>query len=270
MPVQVRTVATLDEAARALAGSRSARVFGGGTLVMRAINEGAQDFDTVIRVTDPALRQVRPEGDRVTIGAGVTMAQILASRDLAFLHAVARVVGGPAVRTVATVGGNLFAEAPYGDLAAALLALDGTVALSGSGRPVALSDFLPARTREPRPLVAAVTITRPRDPAAFRFGKVTRIKPKGVSLMSIAAHLPLSGGRIAGARVAYGGMAPTPVRVPAVERALEGRTIDAAGIAAALAAATDGLDPQTDALASSWYRREVAPVHLRRLLLNQA
>ena len=270
MPVQVRTVTTLDEATRALAGSRSARVFGGGTLVMRAINEGAQDFDTVIRVTDPALRQIRPEGDRVTIGAGVTMAQILGNRDLAFLHAVARVVGGPAVRTVATVGGNLFAETPYGDLAAALLALDGIVTLAGGGRPVALAEFLLARTRDPRPLVAAITVTRPRDAAAFRFAKVTRIKPKGVSLMSIAAHLPLSGGRVAGARVVYGGMAPTPVRVPAVERALEGRTLDAAGIAAALTAATDGLDPPTDALASSWYRREVAPVHLRRLLLNQA
>ena len=29
---------------------------------------------------------------------------------------------------------------------------------------------------------------------------------------------------------------------------------------------TDGLDPPTDALASAWYRREVAGVHLRRLL----
>ena len=270
MAVQVRTVTTLDEAARALTGARGARIYGGGTLVMRAINEGAQDFDTVIRVTDPALRQVRPEGDRVTLGAGVTMAQLLGSRDLAFLHPVARVVGGPAVRTVATVGGNLFAETPYGDLAAALLALDGTVTLVGAGRPTPLAEFLLVRHRDPRPLVAAVTIARPRDPAAFRFGKVTRIKPKGVSLLSIAAHLPLAGGRIAGARVTYGGMAPTPVRMPAVERALEGRTLDPAGIAAALAVATDGLDPPTDALASAWYRREVAPVHLRRLLLNQA
>ena len=37
----------------------------------------------------------------------------------------------------------------------------------------------------------------------------------------------------------------------------------------ALAVACDGLDPQDDALASAWYRREVAQVHLSRLLLNQ-
>jgi CO/xanthine dehydrogenase FAD-binding subunit len=63
-------------------------------------------------------------------------------------------------------------------------------------------------------------------------------------------------------------MAPTPIRVPAVERALEGRSLDATGIASALAATTEGLEPPTDALASAWYRREVAPIHLRRLLLG--
>jgi CO/xanthine dehydrogenase FAD-binding subunit len=269
MPVSVKTFAALDEAARALSSSRSARFFGGGTLVMRALNEGSQAFDTVVRTTDPALKQIRPEGDRISIGAGVTMAQVLTSRDLAFLHPVAKLIGGPAVRTAATVGGNLFAPHPYGDFAVALLALDGTVSFAGGGRPVALDDFLKVRDREPRATVAAVTITRPRDPQAFRFHKVSRVKPKGISVLSIAAHLPQSGGRVVNARVAYGAMGPMPLRVPAVERALEGRSLDANGIAPALAAATQGLDPPTDAIASGWYRKEVAPVHLRRLLLNQ-
>ena len=40
-------------------------------------------------------------------------------------------------------------------------------------------------------------------------------------------------------------------------------------ILAALAVATEGLEPPDDALASAWYRRQVAPVHLRRLLLDE-
>ena len=175
---------------------------------------------------------------------------------------------------MATVGGNLFAEHPYGDLTVALFALGGRVHLVGSSNGYGeegtdLATFLAQRTREPHPLVRSVSIERPRDPSAFRFRKVSRVKPKGVSVLSIAAHLPTSGGRVQGARVAYGAMAPTPVRVAAVERALEGRTLDPAGIADALRAATQGLEPPTDALASSWYRREVAPVHLRRLLLGE-
>ncbi|HXL63976.1 MAG TPA: xanthine dehydrogenase family protein subunit M, partial [Xanthobacteraceae bacterium] len=54
------------------------------------------------------------------------------------------------------------------------------------------------------------------------------------------------------------------------ERALEGRSLDAAGIAPALAVAADGTSPADDAIASAWWRREILPVHLRRLLLGAA
>lgn len=267
MPVSVKTYAQVDEAARALSGSRTARYLGGGTLIMRAVNSGDQSFDTVIRVTDPGLRQITQQGDVLTIGAGVTMAQIIASRDLAFLAPVARAVGGPAIRNMATVGGNLFAASPYGDFAAALLALDAKVIPAG-GSPLALDDFLNARDREPRGIVAAVQLQRPRDSAAFRFVKVSRVKPKGISILSIAAHLPTHSGRISNARIAYGAMGSRPVRALAVERALEGRTLDETGIAQALAVATEGLTPPTDPIATEWYRRQVAPVHLKRLLLG--
>jgi CO/xanthine dehydrogenase FAD-binding subunit len=118
--------------------------------------------------------------------------------------------------------------------------------------------------------VAGVSVRRPQSRDAFRFEKLTRVKPHGASVIAIAAHLPQSGGRIQSARVAYCSMAPGPVRVPAVERALEGRSLDDTGIAAALAAAVEGLEPPTDAIASAWYRREVAPAVLRRLLLSKS
>ena len=56
------------------------------------------------------------------------------------------------------------------------------------------------------------------------------------------------------------------MRALAVERALEGRRLDRESVQAAAAVAVDGISPPTDALASAWYRREVAPVHLSRLL----
>ncbi len=77
MPVTVRTFETLGEAANALGSEREARFFGGGTLLMRAVNEGNPPFRTIVRTTDPRLKEIRGAGQRIALGAGVTMAAIL-------------------------------------------------------------------------------------------------------------------------------------------------------------------------------------------------
>lgn len=262
MSLSVETYATLTEADAAMGAD--ARFLGGGTLVMRAVNYGDQSFRRILRLRETP-RQIRSEGERIVIDAGVTMTDVIASRDLDFLAPVARAVGGPAVRNMATVGGNLFAPHPYGDFAAALLAFEGMVRFA-DGREMPLEPFFAERERAP--LVAAIAIRRPRQ-GEFRFRKVSRVKPKGISVMSLSAWLPGAPSRIAGARIAFGAMGPTPLRAKAAEQELENQALDARGIERALAAANEGLDPQDDALASAWYRREVAPVHLRRLLLNE-
>jgi CO/xanthine dehydrogenase FAD-binding subunit len=255
---------TLAEAAGAM--NTDTRYLGGGTLVMRAVNYGDQSFNRIVRARDPSMRLIHTEGNRIVVGAGTTMADIIRSPDLAFLSIAARSVGGPAIRNMATVGGNLFAPSPYGDLATALLALDATVRMA-DGREQPIEQFLAQRDAE-RGLVAAVAIARP-GASDFKFAKVSRIKPKGLSVLSIAAWLPRQGGRISNVRIAFGAMGPTPLRAKAAEQALEGASLDEQGIAGALAAATNGLEPADDAIASAWYRREVAPVHLKRLLLSE-
>jgi CO/xanthine dehydrogenase FAD-binding subunit len=266
--ITVKTFARLADAAAALSTDRGARFLGGGTLVMRAVNETDPAIETIVRSTDPSLRHIAISSARVELGAGLTMAALLAERELAFLYPVARVIGGPAVRTAATVGGNLFAQSPYGDFAAALLALDATATLAGGfgQREVALEELL-VRRDQGVSLVSSVAFSRPTT-GTFRFVKVTRVHPKGVSVLSIAAQLPLMSGRVNGARIAYAAMGRTPVRARAAERALEGRPLDAATVAPAIAVAGEGTAPIDDAMASAWWRRQILPVHLRRLLLG--
>jgi CO/xanthine dehydrogenase FAD-binding subunit len=271
MPVTVRTFASSSEAAAVIASDRAARYLGGGTLVMRALNEGDVSISTVVRATDQALTRLEAAGAPVTIGAGVTFARILAEPHLAFLHPIARSIGGPAVRNMGTAGGNLFAQSPYGDFAVSLLALDATVTVHGSfgTREVGIEEFLQSRERQRGVLVISISCRRPASADVFRYRKIARVKPKGGSVITLAAHLPMSSGRIVGARIALGSMAPAPVRSRAAERALEGRPLDAATIDAAAAAATEGTTPVDNALASAWYRREIAGVHLRRLLSGE-
>jgi CO/xanthine dehydrogenase FAD-binding subunit len=271
MPVTVRTFANFGEAAATLSSDRGARYFGGGTLVMRALNEGDVSISTIVRANDSALTRIDASGPRITIGAGVTFARILAERELTFLHAAARSIGGPAVRNMGTVGGNLFAPNPYGDFTVALLALDAVISVQGGFNPrdVPIEEFLQSRERQTGVLVLSVSCHKPLSADAFRYRKIARINPKGGSVITLAAHLPVSSGRVLGARIALGSMAPTQIRAKAAERALEGRPLDISSINAAASAAIEGTSPTDTAIASAWYRREVVGVHLRRLLSGQ-
>lgn len=265
MPLTLQTFPTADAAGAALAADAASRYLGGGTLVVRDANEGDISFSTYIRAIDPALTSISVEGGRATLGASVTMGRIIADARLACLANAAHSVGGPAIRNMATVGGNLYAPAPYGDLGVALLALDATAEISGASVP--LAEFLADRdTKHARSVVKSVSLALPSD-GALRFVKASRIKPKGVSVVTIASLIEENGGAITNARIAYGCMADRPMRATAVEKALLGKPRTAEGIADALAIATDGTDPITDAIASAWYRAQVLPVHLGRLLL---
>ncbi len=259
----------LGNASSFLAQTPDARTLGGGTLLVRRVNEGDTSIGTYVRLMDPALRRIDAAGETIRLGAAVTMAQLATHSDLEFLAPVARIVGGPAVRAAATVGGNLFAPNPYGDFGVALLALDSSVAILGDtgASEMSLSDFFAARdTLLPGTIVTTVSFQRPAR-ESFHFAKVSRVKPKGIAVLSIAAVLEFSENRVTKARIALGAMAKTPVRAQALEQALVGTQLSPRDLDRLLPLALDGVAPESDAIASAWYRSAVLPVHLRRLLL---
>ena len=256
---------SVAEGANAL--SSGGRYYGGGTLVMRDANYAEENLERIVRVSDPTLNEIRTQGNRQILGAGVTMAQIIRTRETEHLSDVAKAVGGPAIRSAATLGGNLFAPNPYGDFAVAMLALSGIVSVTGAGEQ-GIEQFLASRDSFAG-IVQNVSLAVP-DRGTFRFRKVSRIKPKGVSVMSIAAWLPQSAGRISNARIAFGVMGPHPIRAKAAEQALEGAQLDEATVDRAVATLNNDLRPMDDAIASGWYRSEVAPIHLKRMLLERS
>jgi len=266
MPLSVVRPDSVKAAVAALAADSAARLLGGGTLLVRAHNSGDLSIGALVLSDGLGLDGVRIAGGRSEIGAAATMADILAEPKLSFLHPVAREIGGPAVRAMATVGGNLFARSPFGDITVALLALGADVAVEDAktSETLDLEAFLKERRKLGR-IVTGVSFALPPE-GAFRFVKVTRKHPHGASVLAIVALLPLAGGKVKGARVAYGAMAPTAIRAMAVERALEGNALDAATIEKAVEVAGEGTDPADDAHASAWYRSSVLPVHLARLL----
>jgi len=136
------------------------------------------------------------------------------------------------------------------DLAVALVALDARVTLASAEgtRSVALADFyrLPGDTPHvendlrPGELVTEVVVPRLEWAARSTYVKVRDRRSYEFALCSAAVALDIRDCRVVDARVAVGGVATVPWRLPAVEEALRGAPVSEAAFLDAAALATDG------------------------------
>jgi xanthine dehydrogenase YagS FAD-binding subunit len=136
------------------------------------------------------------------------------------------------------------------DLAVALVALDAMVEVLGAGgqRTVPLIDFyhLPGATPhietvlDPGEVITAITV--PASPAARRshYLKVRDRASFEFAVVSAAVALEMDGARIRQARIALGGVGTKPWRVPQVEAALAGASLDPTALRSAAALAAQG------------------------------
>jgi CO/xanthine dehydrogenase FAD-binding subunit len=172
-----------------------------------------------------------------------------------------------------TVGGNLFAPPPSGDLAVALLALDAQVKLSGvdGERVLPLTEFYKGfmtTALASGELVAEILVPRPKGKSAYV--KLGRRQANTPAVVSLAANLVLDGKKVEEARIALNAVGPHPLRATKAEEALIGSTLDETEIAAAASVAAKECEPFTDAVASEWYRRKMVDVTVRRALAEIA
>lgn len=229
-------LADLERLAPLAARAADVRFVGGGTLeVPRWHAEGAPRFGIYL----PGIRELTLRRANVC-GAATTMDQIANDPCLPpLLRDTAAACATPAVRAVATLGGNLAACRP-GCLAVALLALEATVTLfrpGGGTRRVPVAEALPRGTSEvgghPELIVRAGWAAHPERSAVRR---ATLQSGCGQVVATVAVAAGRHGGRLRW-HVAAGGTGVLPQRLATAERLLDGGRADAPEVSAA--AATD-------------------------------
>lgn len=238
---------------------------GGGTIVMNMMNEGIPTPQVVIGLKRAGLGTDESDNGTRVIGAMTTMST-LAGDDNRMLRQAASSCGGWAIKNMATIGGNLFARAPSGDLGVALLAMDANLRLASSTdtRVVPIDDFYAGgRSIEDHEILTAVEI--PSSGADVRFVKYGRKAGPTPSVVTVAISLIRKGDSIEQARVALGAMGPHPIRAERAESLLVGNALTPEIIDEASGAIGD-LEGLTDAVASAWYRTRMAKLHVKRLL----
>jgi xanthine dehydrogenase small subunit len=267
--------ATITSLSKLYYANPDATLVAGSTDVALWVTKQLRDLPKVIwlgRVK--GLDEIEDRRDAVSFGAMVTHAEAMPylaaiDRDLGELM---RRFAGTQVRMAATVGGNIANGSPIGDLPPALIALGATLALQRAERPrtLPLENFFLDYGKQDRTtgeFVRMVRIPKFGPDERFRCYKISKRHDSDISAVMGAFKLRLDGTRIAGARVAFGGMAAIPKRARATEKALIERHLDQPKEwDEAIAALAEDFAPIDDLRASAKYRIDVARALLRRAL----
>jgi xanthine dehydrogenase small subunit len=257
---------TVGEAIALLSRDEEAVVVAGGTdLADDANRRGKRWLHLVSVEAIDEMQEVLVEAHVVRIGAAVPLDEIGRRwhRAPPVLKEWLTLFASPPIRNRATLGGNLVTASPIGDAAPLLLAMDARVVLTGprGSRTIPLAAFFTGyRTTalQPGELLVAVEIPLPL-PQRLRFYKIAKRRFDDISTVAAAFAVDEnSGGGIARARLAFGGVAATPVRVRPAEEALEGGRWDAASVERARALIAGALTPMSDHRGSREFRRQVS------------
>jgi len=180
----------------------------------------------------------------------------------------------PSIRASGTLVGNLANGSPIGDAAPVLIALGATLVLrrraddgTVARRMLPLEAFyLDYRVQDRLPGEWVERVLLPRRAPGQRVAawKLSKRIEQDISAVSLGVALSVVDGRLAGVRLAFGGMAGTVRRATQVEAALEGQPAQPAAFEAAASVLVSDFSPLSDMRASAAYRLDAAAGLVRR------
>ena len=275
---ELRVPRDADEALALLADEPGVwRPFAGGTdlMVLLEANKLAhRKFFSIRHLGE--LRGIDVAPEHVTLGALSTYTDIQRNAtmqaEFPMLCQAAFETGGLAIQNRGTLGGNIANASPAADSPPSLLVYDARLELVSTrgARWVAYKDFHTAYKQtimRPDELIARIRLPRAAAERWTQYArKVGTRRAQAISKICFAGVARMEGERIEDVRMAFGSVAPTVVRCVRTEALLQGRTLDAATVAAARAELAREIVPIDDIRSTAVYRLRVAANLLEEFL----
>lgn len=217
------------------------------------------------------LQQIQTRNGQLEIGAMVTYSG--AWTQIAALYPdfgdLIRRIASTQIRNSGTLGGNIANGSPIGDSPPPLIALGAKLVLaSKSGaREIPMEDFFikyGEQDLRPGEFVKSILLPLPDSADKFACYKISKRFDQDISALLGAFNVTFDAGKVSDIRICYGGMAATPLRARAAEKALMGKDWTLANIETAMQAMDRDYSPMSDMRASSAYRAMAA----RNLLMK--
>jgi CO/xanthine dehydrogenase FAD-binding subunit len=253
---ELSTPASLVEALTLLASG--ATPFAGGTDLMVALDAGQLTHRRFVNLAPLSeLRSIQEHDNAIQIGALTTYTEIansnLVAKHFPMLAAAARQTGCLAIQNRGTLGGNIANASPAADSCPVLLAYEASILLRSSigQRTVPYQHFhtgYKTTLLAPGELIEAIRLPIREGIWIDRFRKVGPRQAQAIAKLSLAASAQVLNGKITAIRIAFGGMAPNPLRCRLTEnQILSGQPWH-----------LNELQPITDNRSTAEYRKQVA------------
>lgn len=182
--------------------------------------------------------------------------------------------GGPQLRSIGTIGGNICNGVTSADSASTLLAYDAVLEITGSQgiRRVADRDFYtgPGKVAlEKDELLTAILIKKDSYENCFGFYiKYAMRNAMDIATIGCSVNVVLSKDKktIERARIGYGVAGPVPLRAVTAEAAVKGKPVSADTVALFGKAALEDVNPRTSWRATKEFRLQIIGELARRAL----
>ncbi|HVE06800.1 MAG TPA: xanthine dehydrogenase small subunit [Paraburkholderia sp.] len=253
-----------------------ARIVAGSTDVGLWVTKQFRDLGDMLFIGNvDELKTIEHDAQTLTIGAAASLEAAYAALTAEypqFAELWARFASLP-IRNAGTLGGNVANGSPIGDSMPALLALNAQVVLRREAhtRTLPLDAFYTGYQKTALAageFVVALRVPRAAPDLRFRTYKISKRYDQDISAVCGAFALRVVDGVIADPRIAFGGMAATPLCAAQAQAALNGAAWDEATARRAMDALASDYQPLTDMRASSAYRLKVARNLLWRFYLE--
>ncbi|MGZ7081327.1 MAG: xanthine dehydrogenase small subunit, partial [Thermoanaerobaculia bacterium] len=219
---------TIEEAVAFKAANQPCTIVQGGTDVGVWVNKRAFAAPAMMYLGKIAELSSISAGAPLAVGANVTLSQFAdAVRErIPELYRILDLFGAPQIRNAGTLVGNIANASPIADTVPYLFVADAELQIRGTKgeRRVPITSFY--RGYKQLDLAPDEIITGVRVPVVndvLRLYKVSRRRDLDISAFTAAIRLRIDEGRIADARVAYGGVAPVVLRLAKTEEHLRGK-----------------------------------------------
>jgi xanthine dehydrogenase FAD-binding subunit len=269
-----------EDAVRLLHEHPEAKIIAGGSDVLIAIREGKLAGAVLVSIQKlDELRGVCLETDGTLRLSALTSFSHIAADPLVHKHIqvlaeAIGTIGGPQIRNIATIGGNVCNGVTSADSASTLMAYDALLEYLGPNgtRIVPIQEhYIGAGKTALSHDEILTAILIPAESYRNTFGAYIKYAMRNaldIATLGCSANIRMSadGKIIERLRLAYGVAGPVPLRARSAEESLVGKAATAGNIKQAAKAALNDINPRTSWRANREFRQHLAEELAKRVI----